>query len=96
MEVERSCSAVREGCNAETCQKRAPGPPFGMWPVCLPRKYRAGEREEKGKRGQRHVLPHPWGEAVDKESSCWAGREKKGGEVRGQRKMFVKVAAERR
>lgn len=58
LEVERSSSAVREGCNAETCQKRAPGPPFGMWPVCLPRKYRAVEREEKGKRGQRHVLPH--------------------------------------
>lgn len=56
--VERSSSAVREGCNAETCQKRAPGPPFGMWPVCLPRKYRAVEREKKGKRGQRHVLPH--------------------------------------
>lgn len=58
LEVERSSSALREGCNAETCQKRAPGPPFGMWPVCLPRKYRAVEREEKGKRGQRHVLPH--------------------------------------
>lgn len=56
---------MREGCNAETCQKRAPGPPFGMWPVCLPRKNRAGEREErgkKGKRGQRHVLPHHRGE----------------------------------
>lgn len=52
---------MREGCNAETCQKRAPGPPFGMWPVCLPRKNRVGEREErgkKGKRGQRRILPH--------------------------------------
>lgn len=50
VEVERRCRAVREGWNAETCQKRAPGPPFGMWPVCLPRKYRAVEREEKGKK----------------------------------------------
>lgn len=74
-EVERSSSAVREGCNAETCQKRAPGPPFGMWPVCLPRKYRAVEREEKGKREQTHVRPHHGGEAADKERSCWSKRK---------------------
>lgn len=48
--LERRNRGMREGCNAETCQKRAPGPPCGMWPVCLPRKNRAGEREERGKR----------------------------------------------
>lgn len=80
---------MREGCNAETCQKRAPGPPFGMWPVCLPRKNRAGEREErgkKGKRGQRHVLPHHRGEGgreEDKEHSCRA-EGRRGGKVRVQ------------
>lgn len=51
--LERRNRGMREGCNAETCQKRAPGPPCGMWPVCLPRKYRAGEREERGKKGKR-------------------------------------------
>lgn len=42
---------MREGCKAETCQKRAPGPPCGMWPVCLPRKNRrAGKRGKTERR----------------------------------------------
>lgn len=45
--LERRNRGIREGCNAETCQKRAPGPPCGMWPVCLPRKNRAGKREDR-------------------------------------------------
>lgn len=80
--VERRSRGMREGCNAETCQKRAPGPPFGMWPVCLPRMNRTGEREErgkKGKRGQRHVLLHHRQEGGRKTKSIVVGQKE--GEV---------------
>lgn len=80
--VERRSRGMREGCNAETCQKRAPGPPFGMWPVCLPRKNRTGEREErekKGKRGQIHVLLHHRREGGRKTKSIVVGQKE--GEV---------------
>lgn len=60
--LERRNRGMREGCNAETCQKRAPGPPCGMWPVCLPRKNRAGKREESEKGVKTSFAPSSWRE----------------------------------
>lgn len=92
--LERRNRGMREGCNAETCQKRAPGPPCGMWPVCLPRKNRAGEREEREEReegAKTSSAPSSRRERREKRGNkewSYRARGRRGGKVRVQSRVY--------